>query len=244
VLLGAATLDLRMWESTLEWLTGIARVTTYDYRDSGLSSPGTAPFSEIDDIAALLDAAGIESAVLVGCSEGARRALAFAHAYPHRVVRVAAVAGAFGEFPDPTPEEAEAWKDMEAKFEPIDRALEEHGVRVMAEVDLDTWAPLLNPSQRRQLIGLEAQNVHRITLEHYLGYELDPPVKHRFAEITTPISVLVGDHDFRGTVLWGQRIADQAPDATLTVLSGADHFPMLTAPDEFERFVREVLTAR
>lgn len=44
VLLNGGTADLRMWDSTVAWLAGIARVTTFDYRDTGLSSAGTRPY--------------------------------------------------------------------------------------------------------------------------------------------------------------------------------------------------------
>jgi pimeloyl-ACP methyl ester carboxylesterase len=78
----------------------------------------------------------------------------------------------------------------------------------------------------------------------YLGRELDPPVKTRFAEITVPVSVLLGGRDFQGTALWARRLASQAPSATLTVIPDADHFPMLSTPQEFERILREVLQSR
>ncbi|NUT32494.1 MAG: alpha/beta hydrolase [Hamadaea sp.] len=241
VLLNVATADLRMWESTIAWLAPIARVTTFDCRDTGMSSPGTATYSEIDDIAAVMDAAGVESAVLVGCSEGARRALGFAHAHPERVRRVLAVGGSFGEFPDPTPEEAAARQQMLAAFAIIDQAQATGGVRAAAEADIAAWAAAVPEADRRRLIGWQVANTHRLTLEHYYGVELDPPVKTRFAEITTPVSVLVGGRDFRGTALWAERLAKQAPNATLTVLPEADHFAMFSAPKEFEEFVRAAL---
>lgn len=112
VLLNAGYADLRMWDSTLAWLAEIARVTTLDYRDTGLSSRAAEPYSELDDLAALLDAAGVESAVVVGVSDGARRGLAFAHRYPDRVRRVVAIGPALGGFPDPSPEETEARTPM------------------------------------------------------------------------------------------------------------------------------------
>lgn len=71
------------------------------------------------------------------------------------------------------------------------------------------------------------------TLEDYLGGELDPPVKTRFGEITTPVSVLAGGHGFEGTRLWAERIVSQAPTASLTIIPEADHFPMLSAPQQF-----------
>ncbi|MEU8076813.1 alpha/beta hydrolase [Catellatospora citrea] len=241
LLLNAGTADVRMWDTTVAWLARIARVTTFDYRDTGLSSPGTAPFSELDDIAAVLDAAGVSSAVLVGSSEGARRALGFAHRHPERVRRVVAVSGSFGDFPDPSPQEAAARQVMLDKFAQIDGVLAEAGVRAAAEVGVDAWAPALDTYHRRRMIGLEVANTHRITLAQYHGVELDPPVKTRFAEIATPISVLVGGRDFEGTALWARRLAAQAPDASLTVVAEADHFPMLSAPKQFEDFLREAL---
>lgn len=241
VLLNVATADLRMWDSTIAWLTEIARVTTFDCRDTGMSSPGTETYSEIEDIAAVMDAAGVEDAVLVGCSEGARRALGFAHTYPHRVRRVVAAGGSFGDFPDPTPEEAAARQVMLETFAVIDKAQATGGVRAAAEADIAAWAPAVSLADRRRLIGWQVANTHRLTLEHYLGTELDPPVKMRFAEISTPVSVLVGGRDFQGTQLWAQRLARQAPDARLTVVPEADHFAMFSAPQEFERFLREAL---
>jgi 3-oxoadipate enol-lactonase len=112
VLLNPGSADLRVWETTLPWLAEIAQVTTFDYRDTGLSAPGAEPYSEIEDIAAVLNAAGVHSAVLVGVSDGARRALAFAHRYPERVSRVVAAGASFGDFPHPSPEETTARRGL------------------------------------------------------------------------------------------------------------------------------------
>jgi 3-oxoadipate enol-lactonase len=179
VLVNAGGGDLRMWESTISWLSQVARVTAFDYRDTGLSSPGTRPYSEIEDIAAVMDASGVLSAVLVGVSDGARRALAFAHQYPQRARRVVAVGGSFGEFPDPSPEEAAARQEMRDHLARRERILASEGIRAAAEADIDAWAPALDPHQRRKMIGLQVANSYFFTLEDYLGGELDPPVKTR-----------------------------------------------------------------
>jgi 3-oxoadipate enol-lactonase len=243
VLCNPGNADLRVWEPTLPWLAELARVTTFDCRDTGLSSPGTEPYSEIDDIAAVMDAAGVFSAVLVGVSDGARRALGFAHRYPDRVSRVVASGGTFGDFPDPSPDEAAARREMRDHLAHRERARASGGAYAEAALDIDTWAPALSPYHRRRMIGLTVANDYLVTLdnEHYFGRELDPPVKTRFSEITVPVSVLVGAHDLANTRLWAQRIANEVPEATLTVLAEADHFPMLSTPDEFERFLRDTL---
>jgi pimeloyl-ACP methyl ester carboxylesterase len=240
VLLNAGGPDLRMWDTTISWLAEIARVTTFDYRDSGLSSRATAPYSEIEDVAAVMEAAEADSAVLVGVSDGARRALAFAHRYPERVRRVVAVAGTFGAFPEPNPSEDEARQELLEHFERREKLREGAGDLAAAEADIDAWAPALDPHHRRKMISMVSANSSLFS-EAYLGTELDPPVKTRFAEITTPISVLVGGRDFESTRLWARRIGEQAPDASFTLLPGADHFPILSAPEQFETFLRETL---
>jgi pimeloyl-ACP methyl ester carboxylesterase len=241
VLLNAGSADLRMWETTIAWLSLVARVTTFDYRDTGLSSIGTKPYNEIEDIAAVMDASGVLSAVLVGVSDGGRRALAFAHRYPHRVRRVVVAGGTFGEFPDPSPEESAARQEMRDHFARRERILASAGIHAAAEADIDAWAPALDWQQRRKMIGLQVANSYVLTLEDYLGSELDPPVKNRFSEIATPVSVLVGGRDFESTRLWAERIVSQAPATSLTMIPEADHFPMLSAPQQFERFLRETL---
>ena len=241
VLCNAGAADLRMWETSLAWLAGIARVTTFDYRDTGLSSKGLEAYSEIEDIAAVMDAAGVFSALLIGVSDGARRALAFAHRYPDRVTRVIAVGGSFGEFPDPTPEETQAREVMHELFAQRAKVMAEQGMHAHAAVDIDGWAPLLDEFHRRKMIGLQVANSYWVELEDYLGTELDPPIKAHFHEIAVPVSVVVGERDFVATQLWARRLAAQAPHATLEVLPEADHFPMFSAPREFERIVREAL---
>lgn len=241
LLFNAGAADVRMWETTIPWLARIARVTTFDYRDTGLSSRGTEPYSEIEDIAAVMDAAGVSEAVLVGVSDGARRALAFAHRYPQRVIRVAAVGGTFGEFPEPSPQESAARVEMRELFARLARVRAGEGMHAGAEVDIDAWGAALAPDDRRKMIGMQVANSYFVALEDYLGSELDPPVKTRFHEIATPVRVLVGGHDFEGTRLWAKRIVDRAPDASLTVVPEADHFPMFSAPQQFEHFVRDAL---
>jgi 3-oxoadipate enol-lactonase len=241
VLLNAGAADLRMWHTTVAWLAEDYRVTLLDYRDTGLSSAGTQPYSEIEDLAAVLAAVPVTSAVLVACSDGARRALAYAHRYPRAVQRVVVVGGSFGEFPDPTPEEATARQEILDLVKRREHALATTGVYADAAVDIDAWAPALNVHDRRVMVGLHVANAHYTALDDYLGAELDPPVKTRFNEITTPITVLAGERDFKATRLWAQRIADQAPNAVLHLLTAADHFPMLSQPRQFEHYLREAL---
>jgi class 3 adenylate cyclase len=72
----------------MERLTTFARVITFDRRGSGLSDPlSGAPTLEeqMDDVIAVMDAAGSERAAIAGTLEGGPMAALFAATYPDRV---------------------------------------------------------------------------------------------------------------------------------------------------------------
>jgi pimeloyl-ACP methyl ester carboxylesterase len=85
-------LDL-MWEDEpksrfLKTLASFSRLITFDKRGTGLSDrvAGIADLeTRMDDIRAVMDAAGSESAAVCGVSEGGPMALLFAATYPERV---------------------------------------------------------------------------------------------------------------------------------------------------------------
>ncbi|WP_460653366.1 alpha/beta fold hydrolase [Kribbella endophytica] len=241
VLLNGGLADLRMWDSTVEWLAERARVTTWDYRDTGLSAPAYGPYGELDDLTAVLDAAGVSAAVLIGSSEGGRRALGYAHRHPERVTRACVVAGSFADFPDPSPEESAARATMRAHFEQHAKVLAADGIPAAAALDVAAWCPAVDVADRRLLVGLQIANSRVMTMDTYRGTELDPPIKTRFAEVTVPVSILVGERDFQGSQLWARRLAAQAPYAQLVVLPAADHMPMFSAPKAFRQFVESAL---
>ena len=66
------------------------RVIRFDKRGTGLSDPTDALPSmdqRVADLAAVMDAAGSQAAVVFGVSDGGRGAIAFAAAHPGRVLR-------------------------------------------------------------------------------------------------------------------------------------------------------------
>src|SRR3954453_8119327 len=84
----------------LRRLSSYARVVTFDKRGTGMSDrvaelPGLD--QRMDDLRAVMDAAGMEQASLLGISEGAPLAVLFAATYPERC-RALALYGSFSRF--------------------------------------------------------------------------------------------------------------------------------------------------
>lgn len=80
-----------------EGLAQFARLILFDKRGTGLSDPimGAAPLEErMDDVRAVLDAAGSERATLLGYSEGGPMSALFAATYPDRT-RALALVGSY-----------------------------------------------------------------------------------------------------------------------------------------------------
>jgi pimeloyl-ACP methyl ester carboxylesterase len=78
------------FQKFVERLGSFSRVILFDKRGMGLSDPipgeGVATLEErMDDLRAVMDAAGSENAALFGMSEGGLMALLFASTYPERV---------------------------------------------------------------------------------------------------------------------------------------------------------------
>src|SRR5437868_5473558 len=127
LVLGFAThLDLQ-WDMPpfarfFERIGSFARLILFDKRGTGLSDPVTeAPTLEerIDDVRAVMDAAGSERAAFFGISEGGPMSVLFAAAHPDRVTALV-LHGAMGrttEAPDyPWASPAEALRESAAEF--------------------------------------------------------------------------------------------------------------------------------
>ena len=90
--------DLARW---LLRLGSFARVVMFDKRGTGLSDPVPEMPSldqRMDDVRAVIDAAGTENAALFGISEGGALSALFAATYPQRCQRLI-LYGAFARFP-------------------------------------------------------------------------------------------------------------------------------------------------
>src|SRR6184192_4486896 len=93
LVLGFATHVELQWESPpfarfFERISSFSRLIVFDKRGTGLSDPVTeVPTLEqrIDDVRAVMDAAGSERAVLFGVSEGGPMSALFAATHPERV---------------------------------------------------------------------------------------------------------------------------------------------------------------
>jgi class 3 adenylate cyclase len=240
-----------MWEEPnlarfLNSLSTFTRLITFDKRGVGLSdrvSPERLPSLEtrMDDVRAVMDAAGSERAIVFGVSEGGPMACLFAATYPERTIALM-LYGTVADYTSRTPADGGMIED-DAYLDYID---ENWGTLEHAREEIRAWgAP--SHADDEELVRWLASYLRRaaspgaaIALSR-MNREIN--ASHALPAIHVPTLVLAktGDLDFPLDEV--RAMAGQIAGARLVELPGDEHFFWVAEFDdmlsEIERFVGE-----
>jgi class 3 adenylate cyclase len=226
----------------MQRLAGFTRLILFDKRGMGLSDHTAIGTLEerMDDVRAVMDAAGSERAVLMGISEGAPLSMVFAASHPQRTTGLIFVGGEVKEIRE------EGWPWGQSTREEYD----EHLRRVLSgEV---TWGKPTRvwfaPSKEYDPAVMEwvgrlqrtAASPAAAVAFMRLGTEID--VRHVAPSIHVPTLVLHTPEDSMVPFEQGRWLAEQIPGARFVELEGRDHAPWFDVADEVIAEVREFLT--
>jgi class 3 adenylate cyclase len=221
-------LDL-LWESPaiahfIRRLGSFARVILFDRRGVGLSDPvaGAATLEErMDDVRAVMDAAGSERAALLGMSEGATMCMLFAATYPQRTSALVL----WGAMARSTAAEGYPWA-------PPKEALREANEELIAPLwgqgaTIDIFSPSLaeDPRAREFQARFERQAASPMRVQQLVEMFLDTDVRDALPLIQAQTLVMhrTGDRVVnRRAARW---LAEQIEGSAYVEFEGADHFP-------------------
>jgi len=228
--------DSRVWDEQFGVFSRTYRVLRFDFRGYGRSSRPESgrPYSHVADLAAILDAAGVDRAALIGNSLGGRVAIDFALTHPDRVTALVLTATNVGGFEE-TEEEAQEHAPLERE---IEEAVQGGDVERAMELELSVWATGLgtdDPAGAR-IRQVAFENLHLITMDESGETRLADAFQ-RLPEIDVPTLVLPADHDppvFRRLC---REVAGGIPNARLVQIPETDHVIPMRRPDEFNRVV-------
>lgn len=208
------------------------RLILFDKRGTGISDRGGAGYAALEtrmeDMNAVLDAVGSESAVVYGEHDGGQMAALYAATYPERtealVLWQLASAGVGID--------SEDWREST-------KLLERWGTDEVADWLLSYGSPTLLANEQYRSWFLNAM---RVGASPEIGYELnkmyfESDVRSILPSIRVPTLLLV-----RGEI-GKKELGDAAsliPEARLVELPGTDYFPAWLSPevpDEIDRFV-------
>ena len=222
--------DSRLWAPVAERLADRFRTIRYDYRHYGRSESPTGAFSTLDDLFAVLDAADVDSAAVVGLSLGGSIALDAALARSERVWAIAHVAGAVTGLPLDLATDEE-YAEYEA-------AVERGDLDAAMAFDFEMWAPLGADDQLRDL-WLATPDARG--LPEGATPTPRPPAHDRLGEVAVPTLVIVATHDPQGLRDHGSTVARSVPGARLVELE-SDHYLTLREPDRIAELLADFLS--
>ena len=240
LLIHAGVNDRRSWHHVVDRLSGRHRCLAYDMRGYGETTYEREDgWSPVADALAVLDAAGVERAVVVACSMGGQAAIDLALAHPGRVAGLALVGTAVRDAPYPELETGPT-AELNALIEAADAAgdLDEVG-------RLEAWMWLDGPAAPEGRVGGAARELFldmnaRALRAEDPGEEAEiPPAWPRLGEIAVPTLLLVGRLDAEEIVAIDEQAAPLIPGARLQFLDGVAHVPHL----EGDRATLDELTA-
>ena len=225
----------------LQRLASFSRLILFDKRGTGMSDrvpDANLPTLEqrMDDVRAVMDAAGSQRAALFGHSEGASMAILFAATYPERTTALVT----FGAFAcrvwHPDYPWAPTREQRQRLFDVVQR---DWG----GEVDMSDLAPSLahDHAFRRRLskyLRLSASPGAALALSR-MNTEID--VRNVLPAIRVPTLILHRTGDRDANIEEGRYIAARIPEAKFLELPGPDHMVWVgdqaAVVDEVEEFV-------
>jgi len=238
-------LDL-MWESPaqsgfLERLGSFARVIAFDRRGVGLSDPaGGAPTLEqrMEDLRAVMDAAGSERAALLGMSEGGTMCMLFAATYPERTSSLLLWGAMARSTAAPDYPWAPTREDALASQQELIGPLWGQGAT------LDIFSPSLAEDPRaREFQGrFERQAASPMRLQQLFEMFLDADVRDVLPLIGVPTLVMHRRGDRAVNYRAARWLAEQIEGARYLELEGEDHFPWVGDSEPPLAAIEEFLT--
>ena len=238
-----------MWEDPafahmLRQLGSYARVIVFDKRGCGLSDRVSIDAlasleTRMDDLRAVMDAAGSERAVLLGISEGGPMAMLFAATYPDRAIALAIYASHWTWVP-------EDWSEYQKRAA---RARALWGTEEYARGALADWAAPSLANDERAVSWFASYSRRAASPDAAVAYSLmtaQIDVRAVLPVIRVPTLVMARTGDLHFTPAINAELAGCIPGARFVELPGTDHAPWVgdqrSLTDEIGRFVKQAAT--
>jgi pimeloyl-ACP methyl ester carboxylesterase len=242
VLLHTAGADSRQWHGLMtdDRLNARWRMLAFDMPFHGRSNPPLDWNGEpwrldaaryVATLDAYLDAAGIDRALIVGCSMGAAAGLVYLAARPER-----ALGAILLEAPFRSPGRRSPFLDHPAV----------HAGRVSAAWVQALLAPSSPAGRRRRATWIYGQGGPGVYEGDLAFYSEEFDAADHVAGIDTrrtPLWLFTGEYDYSATPADSRRIADAIPGARFQAMPGLGHFPMVENPDLLMTWLLPAATA-
>jgi 3-oxoadipate enol-lactonase len=239
--------DKSSWDDQFLVFAQHYKVIRYDLRGFGSSSPITEPYSQREDLSALLKFLGIEKAYLLGLSGSGSIAIDFTLEHPAMIDALIAVSSGLSGYQSPV----EASGEWPPEWKEFIEARQQGDNPRAAEAMLHYW---IDGSKRpaEQVDPVVRERVHAMLLHNYslpndpnswdMAQPLSEPALNRLSAISIPTLIIVGDKDEDDTLATADILSAEIKGAREVAISNTTHHPNMEKPLEFNRAVLDFLS--
>ena len=241
VLLHSTVADRRMWDPQWPVLADAGfRVVRCDFRGFGETPATMRPYSDADDVLAVLSELGARTAALAGASYGGKVALQIAARFPERVTALALIcAGMPGH--EPTGTLRDFWRREEALLEAGD-------VAGATELNVATFLGAEASEDTREQVRLMQRHAFDVQLaaeqqageadgEEDAGGAGEEEDVVALSAVAAPSLIVSGARDLPDFRQIAARLAGLLPAARWAELPWAGHLPTLERPAELSELL-------
>ena len=229
VLANSLGTDLRVWDPLAPYLADRFRLVRYDKRGHGLTDLTPGPYTIAglaDDLARLLDSAGIAGALVCGLSVGGMIAQRLAAARPDLVRGLVLMdtAHRIGS--------AETWQQR------IDAVRSPAGIGGIADAVMERWFARDFRERRPDELAGWRNMLTRTPVEGYAACCTairDADLTASTAALRVPTLCLVGEEDGATPPALVEELAGLIPGASYVVVPTAGHLPCVEQPEDVAR---------
>lgn len=236
----AGIADSRMWNNQFDVFAKQYQTIRYDKRGFGKTKMAAGDYSDHNDLYELMKSLNIQSAIQVGCSQGAKTCIDFTLEHPEMTKALVLVTPAISGFvyDGPPPKQ----------MKQLEQADEDGDLDLINELELQIWVD--GPQRRPDQVDLKVRelvrdmNLTALQTPDDLGNELplEPPAIDRLSEIKVPALIIAGDLDAPPSLARAELLAKNIPHAKSVTINGTAHLPNMEKPEEFNKQVQWFLS--
>lgn len=220
----------------IDRLASFSRLILFDKRGTGMSDrvSGAVTLEErMDDVRAVMDAAGSERAAVMGTSEGGPMSILFAATYPERTVALILI-GSYARrvsAPDyPWAPSPEWWADYARK-------IEEHWGVDAFDIELRLPSKANDEAARRWWVDSRRRSMSPGAARALVEMNARIDVRHVLPAVRVPTLILHVIGDRVSPIEGARQMAQRIPNAKLVEYEGIDH---IQGPDGLARTADEI----
>lgn len=224
------------WDAQFAAFAKHYRVIRWDRRGYGRSSTPTMPFSQLDDVYAVMKALKVERATLLGCSAGGLLTIHFALDHPQMITSLVLVGPIVTglSFSD-------HFATRGNRGRPANNATVEQKIQYWASKDPWIMAPESTAARQKlkTLLVANPQNVEGTGQQ--LARWPDQPALPRLSQIKVPTLIIVGEADIPDVHAHVGAIEAGIAGSKRVVLNHSGHLPHVEVPGVFNEVVLSFL---